>query len=110
MQQVPITNIPNQSLSFNADNNQYDIRIHATGDNGEIGSEVMTFDISINSVVVVTGIRAVAGFPIIPSLYLENGNFVVLTENDDYPDWNQFGITQQLIYMSAAELAAITSP
>lgn len=107
MLQVPITNIPNQSLSFSADNNLYDIRIHATGDNDEPGTEVMTFDISINGVVIITGIRAVAGFPIIPSVYLQNGNFIVLTENDDYPDWNQFGISQQLIYTSEAELAII---
>lgn len=110
MQQVPITNTPNQSLSFTADGNEYSIRIHTTGDNDEAGTEVMTFDISINTVVIVTGIRAVAGFPIIPSLYLENGNFVVLTDNDDLPDWNQFGVSQYLVYASQAELLAITTP
>ena len=109
MMQIPITNIPNQSLSFSADGNQYDIRIHATSDNGEPGSEIMAFDITINNIVIITGIRAVAGFPIIPSIYLQNGNFVVLTNNDDLPDWNQFGISQQLMYASEAELSAIQS-
>ena len=109
MMQIPITNIPNQSLSFSADGNQYDIRIHATSDNGEPGSEIMAFDITIYNIVIITGIRAVAGFPIIPSIYLQNGNFVVLTNNDDLPDWNQFGISQQLMYASEAELTAIQS-
>jgi hypothetical protein len=104
---IPITNIPNQSLSFTANNNQYDLRIHSARDTGTPGTGIMTFDISINSNVVVTGIRAVAGFPIIPSAYLQNGNFIVLTDNDDYPDWRQFGISQQLIYASQSELQAI---
>ena len=45
MQQVPITNIPNQSLSFTADGNEYSIRIHTTGDNDEAGTEVMIYNV-----------------------------------------------------------------
>lgn len=107
MQQIPITNIPNQSFSISLDNNQYDIRIHSAHDDNEPGTGIVTFDITINNAIILTGIRAVAGFPIIPSAYLENGNFIVVTMNDDYPDWRQFGLTQALIYASQAELNAI---
>lgn len=106
MIQIPLANIPNQSLSIMLDGNQYDIRVHSCRDNGEFGTGIMVFTIYRNNVVIVSGIRAVAGFPLIPSLYLEDGNFTVITENDEYPDWRQFGITQFLIYASPTELEA----
>jgi len=102
MQEIPIVNSPNQSLSLTLDNNRYDIRIHACKDNS--GNLVMAFDIAINGNAVVTGVRAVPGFPIIPFSYLENGNFALITQNDDYPDYTQFGVTQNLIYASQVEL------
>jgi len=107
MIQIPITNIPNQSFSINLDGNQYDIRIHACGDNIVPGSMVMAVDIVRNNVAIVTGMRAVPGFPLIPAKYLENGNFIFSTQNDDYPDWNQFGITQYLIFASESELQTL---
>ena len=107
MIQIPITNIPNQSLSVMLNGDQYDIRIHSCRDNAEFGTGVVVFTIVRNNVTIVSGVRAVAGFPLIPSTYLENGNFTVITENDEYPDWRQFGITQFLIYASPMELEAI---
>jgi hypothetical protein len=104
MIQIPLVNIPNQSLSINLAGNLYDIRIHACRDNGEYGTGIMAVSIAINNVVVVTGQRALPDFPIIPARYLENGNFLIQTMNDDYPDWRQFGITQNLIFASQAEL------
>ena len=97
---IPLQAIPNQSLTVQIDNISYDIRVH-------LCSNVMAFDITIAGVLVIQGMRAVSGFPIIPAVYLENGNFVVLTQNDDYPYYDQFGITQFLYYASQAELEAI---
>lgn len=99
---IPIANIPNQTLTINLDNNQYDLSIQAIDDNG-----LVAVDLTINGTVIVTGIRALPDFPIIPSRYLENGNFIIETMNDDYPDWRQFGITQNLIYASQTELTDI---
>lgn len=106
---VPIINIPNQSLSINLDNNQYDITIHATQDNPDGSTGIMAIDLTINNSIILSGIRAVSGFPLIPYQYLvdDNGNFTFITVNDDYPDWRQFGITQYLIYASNSELKAI---
>lgn len=109
MIQVPILNIPNQSLSINLDNNQYNINIHATQDNPDGSTGIMAVDLSINDVIILNGMRAVAGFPIIPYQYLVNGNFTFITTNDDYPDWRQFGISQYLIYASNSELEAIAN-
>lgn len=107
MIQIPITNIPNQSLSLRLSNSQYDIRIHSCKDNPELGTGIMAFDIVRNNIPIVTGMRAVPGFPLIPAQYLEDGNFIVLTMNDEYPAWRQFGITQQLVYASETELETI---
>lgn len=106
MIRIPIINIPNQSFSINLSGNQFDIVIHACRDNPSPGTEIMAFDITINNVIIITGIRAIAHFPIIPFRYLENGNFIFRTMNDEYPDWRQFGINQFLIYFSETEIQA----
>lgn len=100
MIEIPISAIPNQSFSIRLDNSQYDIRIHTC-------NNIMAFDIVRDGVEIVTGARAVAGYPIIPYDYLENGNFVIITANDEYPNYVQFGITQFLIYASQAEIGAL---
>jgi hypothetical protein len=107
MIQVPLQNISNQTLSIQLNDNQFDLKFHATQDNLDGSSGVTGVDIIINNNVIVTGVRAVAGYPIIESNYLENGNFIFVTQDDDYPDWRQFGITQFLIYASESELEVI---
>jgi len=95
-----LAQVPNQSLSIQADGNSFDITIRET--NG-----VMSADVSINNVIILSGSRIVAGFPIIPYRYLENGNFAITTLNGDLPYYTQFGITQNLIYASASDLEAL---
>ena len=106
MIQIPLQAVPNQSLSIQLDNNYYDIVIRAcnSGD-----AQVMSFDISINNAIVVQGQRAVTDYPIIPYAYLYNGNFILITTDDDLPDWTKFQISQYLIYASMAEIEAIAN-
>lgn len=111
MQYIPIAAIPNQLLQVSIDQNQYSLAIYAiAADYDEFNNPfnvIMAVDITINNIVILTGLRVVAGYPIIPYEYLENGNFAFQTQNDDYPDYSQFNITQNLIYASATELAEI---
>lgn len=107
MIQVPIVNIPNQSFSITYAKNEYDVAINACRDNGQPGTGIVAVTLHINDVLVVSGVRSVAGFPILPSKYLENGNFIFVTNNDEYPDWRQFGITQYLVLASQVELEAL---
>lgn len=109
MIQIPLQAIPNQSLSIQLDNNQWDILIRATQDNPDGSTGIMAIDITINNVVIVTGQRAVCGFPIIAYQYLVNGNLAFVTSNNEYPDWRQFGISQYLIYVSNDELEEIAN-
>lgn len=99
MLQIPLQALPNQAFSVLLENVQYDFRI-------EVTNNVMAAEIFRNNELVISGQRIVAGFPIIPYLYLENGNFVLLTMNEDYPDYTQFGITQFLIFANQAEIEA----
>lgn len=100
MIEIPLAAIPNQSLSIRLGDSQYDIRIHAC-------SNIVVVDIERDNVAIVTGSRAVAGYPIIPYDYLEDGNFVIVTANDEYPDYTQFGISQFLIYATQAEISSL---
>lgn len=97
---INLQNIPNQSLSIRLDNNLFDLQIKEA--NG-----IMACDVVLNGIILQTGERAVSGFPLIPYQYQENGNFVFVTEQEAYPYWDQFGITQSLVYASQAELEAL---
>ena len=103
---IPLQTIPNQNFTYQDFDTQvnYFIDIKTCG----IGSaQIAAFSISINDVIVVSGCRAVAGFPILASQYQENGNFLMVTANDDLPDYTRFGIDQFLIYANQNELNAI---
>jgi len=103
MQSISLQAIPNQAFAVVLDNNQWAFTLKAT--NG-----VMSVSITLNNVAILDSIRAVANGLIIPYKYLESGNFMFLTQNFQLPDYMQFGITQQLIYISAAELAVLRIP
>lgn len=104
---IPLQVIPNQSLSIRLSDNYYDIRIVAIENNLNNNQVIMAFDIIINNVVIISGQRAIPGFPIIPYEYLENGNFVFITNNNEYPNYNFFGITQFLVFADETELETI---
>lgn len=103
MQSIPIQALPNQSFSIPLDGNQWDFVIRST--NGTI-----SVTLTLNGSIVIENMRAVGGMRIIPSIYEEAGNFVIVTANFEIPDYTKFGVTQQLIYVSATELAALRSP
>ena len=104
---IPLQAIPNQSLSLQIDQITYDLRLHtcATG-----LDQITAVTLFINNVLILSGVRAVSGYPIIPYPYLENGNFTFVTMNDEYPNYTQFGITQTLVFGSQAEIDAIRTP
>lgn len=96
MQEIPLTAEPNQEFTVRLDDYRYVLRIkEARG--------VMVADVTIDDVVVLSASRIVAGWPLIPYAYLTTGNFVLLTVNDELPDWRQFGLTQSLIYAGPDE-------
>jgi len=66
----------------------------------------MFADIIRDNSPVILGIFVVPEFPLIPYRYLEEGNFIFITANQEYPDYRQFGTTQFLFYATQEELDA----
>jgi hypothetical protein len=103
MMQVPIQAVPNQSFSIILDNNQWAILLK-TVDSATVVS------LSLNGNDVLDSARAVSGSLIIPSQYEESGNFLFVTSNSQLPLYTLFNVSQSLLYVSAAELAAFRLP
>lgn len=104
MQTIPLALAANQSFNVTLDGNRWGLRIKAA-------QTSMCADVELNGQMLVQGQRIVAGTPILPYRYLAIfGNFVILTDNDDAPDWQKFASGQVLVYASADELAAIGYP
>jgi hypothetical protein len=95
---IAIAALPNQSLTIQLDERVYVIALKET--NG-----VMAASITRDNVAIVTNVRVTAGTPLLPYIYQEAGNFVLLTNGDDLPYWDQFGVTQFLLYVTPSELA-----
>lgn len=68
-QKIPLEAIPNQSFSLVIGDNSFVIRLVTTPDS-------LVCDVTINDVVVITGLRVVGGSPLIPFRYQEKGNFI----------------------------------
>jgi len=101
MRIVPISSTPNQSFSVQLDGNRWDFTIKQA-----VSS--MIANITLNDEIILMGSRIVAGTPLIPHEDLQgSGNFMLLTEDEEMPYWERFGVDQQLIYGSFEELAAI---
>lgn len=105
---IPLQAIPSQELSIQLDGNNYDIRLHSCNNTPlTLGTAIMTATIAMNGNLLIENVRCVPNYVLLPYQYLATGNFLIITNNDDYPDYKQFGITQYLIYASQAELEAI---
>lgn len=101
MQIIDIAQVPNQSLSVTLEGVRWDIRIKQA-----VSS--MAADLTADGVPVLSGQRIVAGTPIIPYEYLINdGNFLIMTENDELPNWELFDVNQVLIYANFEEISAV---
>lgn len=97
---IPLQAVPNQSFALLLEGLSYKITLKST-------RGVMAATIEINDVVAVSGARFFADTPLINYDYLEKsgGNFIMTTEADAIPDFNEFGVTQFLIYLDSTEIA-----
>lgn len=99
---IDIQAIPNQSFTIALENVNYEIAIRETGG-------VMSVDVTRANVRVVSGARVVAGQLVLNYSDLEDGygNFMFLTSEGDLPYYDQFGVSQDFVYATAAELATV---
>lgn len=102
MQTFDLIAIPDQTFTTQVDDDRYTIRIFSI-------PGTMAYDISRNEIVLCSGQRLTNACGLLPFLAAQgiHGNFMLLTKNEELPDYNQFGITQIFVYMSLQEIKDI---
>ncbi len=105
MYQIDLQAIPNQELSVTIDTVPYTLHIFDYGG----GMAVDVYRSSTTALI--QGARIVAGWPLIPFTYLEDasGNFIITTQDNELPYYDEFGVSQFLIFATNSELEAIRS-
>lgn len=104
MQSIPIQALPAQTFTYvDPANNQWNIGV-------QLVIEQLAFSFTLNGLPLIKNVTAVAGIRIIPYDYLENGNFVLITQSQQVPDYRQFGTTQHLLFLEAADIKAFRKP
>lgn len=101
MKTINLEQVPAQSLTFVVNDVSYQVRIFDISENGE---PVMCADVSINGQGVLNGFRIEKGSLIIPFQYLsEQGNLLLSMPDEEDADYNRFGESQILYYLSPTE-------
>lgn len=98
MMDIELQAVANQSLSVQLDGARYDVTLREAGG-------VMAADVARDGVALVTGARVLAKVPLLPYAYQQVGNLVILTEDDAFPYYTEFGQTQFLVYVTPDEIA-----
>lgn len=100
MRAINIQAVPNQEFTINIGDYRYDISLKY------IQPGVMAYDLLIDEQPVIQGQRVTPGVMLMPYQYQEvDGNFYLYVPDDEDPDYQQFGDSQLLYYVTAEELA-----
>jgi hypothetical protein len=97
MYQIPLTSVPNQSISFSVDGAFWTIHLYQS-------ILHMCADITVNGTVIATAVRCFGGIALMqyPYMYQPNfGNFIFDTDGD----WTNFDSSCNLYYLESAEYA-----
>lgn len=97
---IALQAVANQQFTIQLDGARYDLTIKET-------SGCMSATILRDGVTLLSMVRIVAGAPLIPYAYQQDGNFVITVLDEQLPDWPLFGVSQFLVYVSAAEIEAL---
>jgi hypothetical protein len=101
MIEISLEPVPSQSISIVLDGAQYDIRIK------QIGAGYI-IDISRDNAALINGQRLIGDYRIIDYDHLRSGNFVLST-SEALPDHTEFGASQILYYLTAAEVQSVAT-
>jgi len=102
MEQIALTNDPNQEFSRELDGVVYRITL--------ISDENFCFaEVYVNDVLVTPSLLVPANQALIPYEYINKGNllFINTDDSDDYPNYTRFNKTQFLYVMSQKEIDAL---
>lgn len=92
MIEIPIVAEPSQTFTFDDGDNRWSVSI-------KVANNCMIGNFELNGTTLISGVRLVADQACIPYKYLAlPGNFGLITNNDELPWWENFGISQFLVY------------
>lgn len=100
MKEIPLKVFARQSLSIMLEQSLYEISLKEC--NG-----IMAATIIRDGVTIVSNRRVCAGMTIIPEGHLEEGNFVILTENGEIPYYTGFESTDVMVYFTVEEVESL---
>lgn len=101
---IPIQAIANQQLSIPLDGHRFVLTLKEAS-----GGMVCT--VERDGDIILQNQRLTGDNFVLPYNYLHSGlgNFFVFTQSEELPWWEQFGVTQFMVYATAEEIAAAVS-
>ena len=100
MELITIDALPSQSFTVTLGGNNYEIKIYSIDGH-------MSYDLSANSVQIITGFKMVNDIPLLVYPHQElNGNILLQVSEDQIPDYKKFGLSQFLYYLTEDETTA----
>lgn len=99
--ELELKQIPNQSFSTTINNINMDVNIRYAG------NELMLFSLEINGEYVCPDVPAFSNQGLLPYNYMvqeAGGNFIFITENEEYPFYENFTTTCRLYFITVDEL------
>lgn len=103
MMEIELSQTPSQRFSINENEHNFDITLRDIG-----GS--MLLDVVVDGSNVANGLAVLPNQPIIPYPHMAKyGNFILLTDSDDYPTWETIGKGSSLYYVTPEEIQEIAN-
>lgn len=97
MQTIPLSALPNQNFTVTLGNDTYNFTINTC-------VNITTVTLFRDQQVIILGERVPPLTSIIPYEYLASGNFFFLTQDEEYPIYSKFGVSQFLLYATQDEI------
>ena len=99
-ERINIEPLIDQTFSSNLDRITFEIRMYSIDDG-------VSLDLTADGQTPIQGLRLTANFPVVPYSHLISGGFILITDDDELPDYQKFGQRQRLLYYTQAELDAL---
>lgn len=105
---IPLQQTPAQEFSVTIDGVFYQIRLRYWSPDSKNG--IMFAQVKVGDNEWTASTRCVARQGLIPYEYqTSGGNFYFLCTDNDYPNYQKFGVEHRLIYLSDAELEEVAN-
>lgn len=98
MQQIPLTKVASQEVSFNTDGAYWTLKVYPAITH-------MVAEVTRNGTILISGVRCFAGIKLLPYKHMQSGGFGNFIFDQD-ADWENFGDngTCNLYYLTSDEM------